>query len=361
MSDVPFADRLAAYKHRIDVDIASYAQHAKNSTRSQFGAAPADISDVFFDVLGRGGKRIRGSLAIVAYEMCGGTDREMIVRAATALEMLNAYILMIDDIQDRSKLRRGKATAHEMLAGYIEERNLKGDPAHIGMSLTLNAAVAGNHAAQTLLAGLSVDPELRTKVLAIVNQAMVVTAQGQTQDIMNELYDETAQVEIDHVLEWKTAYYSFLNPLCTGMVLAGADCADTDAIREYAIPTGMAFQITDDIIGIYGDDMQTGKGAMDDIREGKQTILTQYALEHAEVADKRFLLAMLGNDSLTPAEFDRCKQIVTDTGALEYARHRAKDAVAKAFTALDEYEARWQPEGVAFLRGLALKILDRTA
>jgi geranylgeranyl diphosphate synthase type I len=356
-----FAAQLAQYKHLIDVDIAAYAEHVATSTRTHYGPYASDVTSVFLDVLGRGGKRIRGALAMVGYEMCGGRDRQMIARAATALEMINAYILMVDDVQDRSAMRRGKPSAHEMLAQYHRGHHLQGDAAHTGVSLALNAALAGNHAAQMLLSGLNVDAELRMKAVGIINQAMMVTAHGQTLDIMNELVVEPVLEDLEHVLEWKTAYYTFLNPLCVGMVLAGAGCEDTDAIRDYALNTGCAFQITDDIIGIFGDDKQTGKSAMDDIREGKQTILTHYTFAHASAGDAAFLRSMLGNEQLTLGEFARCKTIIETSGALDNARTQAKDHVAEALASLDAYGARWSDSGVLFLRELAASLLDRTA
>jgi geranylgeranyl pyrophosphate synthase len=180
--------------------------------------------------------------------------------------------------------------------------------------------MTGAHAAQILLAGLSASDELKIKVLAIVNLAMITTAHGQTYDIINELRTDVPLEDIEHVLEWKTAHYSFLNPLCVGMVLAGADCAATDAIRDYALNAGKAFQIADDIRGIFGNDKDNGKSAMDDIREGKRTLLTSYALESATESDAVFLKMCLGNPGLSRSEFTRCKEIIEVSGALAYAQ-----------------------------------------
>jgi geranylgeranyl diphosphate synthase type I len=358
-SPASFAEQLARYKLLIDADIITYSHHIAATTRDQYGDYVGDVIDVFFDVLGRGGKRLRGALAMVGYEMCGGQDQQMIVRAATALEMFNAYILMIDDIQDRSSLRRGKATAHEMLADYHRSHQLKGDAAHSGVSLTLNAAFAGAHAAQILLAGLNVDAELRMKVIAIVNQAMLITSHGQTYDLMNELKGQANAADIDHVLEWKTAYYTVLNPLCVGMVLAGAGCEDTDAIRDYGLHTGKAFQITDDIIGIFGNEAETGKSVMDDMREGKQTLLTAYAFAHLSDDGAAFLEAMLGNAQLTPKEFLRCQQLMESCGARQHAQDMAGTHIADAIESLNSHAGRWSSEHVTFLSQLATSLVQR--
>jgi geranylgeranyl pyrophosphate synthase len=356
-----FKQKLAEYKQVIDTDIAAYAEHVRRTTQGQYGEHAGAVTGAYFDMLSRGGKRIRGALVMAAYEMCGGTDRTMITRAATALEMIHAYILIIDDIQDRSALRRGKPTVHEQLAAYHRKLNLRGDPAHTGVSLALDAALTGAHAAQVLLAGLSIDPELKVKVLGIVNHTMIVTAHGQTTDIMNELIPDVRAEDIANALEWKTAHYTILNPLCVGMVLAGAGCEDTDAIREYALHTGRAFQITDDVIGIFGSDEQTGKSVMDDIREGKQTILTMHALEHSTAADRDFLKRCLGNLKLTRTDFERAKEIIRSSGALDFATKEAQHSVRDAVRALQTQEHRWSKDGVAFLGGLVEMLQTRTA
>jgi geranylgeranyl diphosphate synthase type I len=356
-----FKAQLLAYKEAIDEDIKRYAAHVEKTTEQQFGAYPSAVTGTYLDMLSRGGKRIRGALAMVGYEMCGGQDREMILRAATALEMIHAYILIIDDIQDRSKLRRNKPTVHEALASFHRKNELRGDAGHTGVSLALNAALAGAHAAQMLFAGLNVDPELRIKVIGIVNLTMLTTAHGQTADIMNELTHDVSKTDVEQALEWKTAHYTILNPLCVGMALAGAGCDDTNAIRDYALNTGRAFQITDDIIGIFGDDSQTGKSNMDDIKEGKRTLLTLYALEHASPGDRNKLLAALGNESITEAEFAEVKRIITDTGALQSAREAAQNYAGEALKALDAYAERWNTPNVTFLRDLVRSLLGRVA
>jgi geranylgeranyl diphosphate synthase type I len=356
-----FARQLAEYKKAIDSDIKAYSTHIHQTTGSQYGEYAQVVTDAYLDMLSRGGKRIRGSLVMAGYAMCGGTDRQMIVRAATALEMIHAYILIIDDIQDRSKLRRGKPTVHEMLATHHRKSGLKGDADHMGIALALNAALAGVHAAQVLLAGLSVGSELRMKAVGIVNATMITTAHGQTTDIMNEVKPHVSEEDVQHALEWKTAHYSILNPLCLGMVLAGAGCEDTDAIRDYALHTGRAFQVTDDIIGVFGDDQQTGKSAKDDIREGKQTLLTTYALAHASEADREKLSACLGDDDLTDDDFADCRRILTESGALAHAKDTARYYIDQALAALALHESRWRAENVSFLRGLAAGLLERTS
>ena len=356
-----FTTKLASYKKLLDKDIATYSKQVQKSTLQQYGQNSRIATDAYLEILSRGGKRIRGALVMLGYEMSGGTDQKMIIKAARALEMLHAYILIIDDIQDRSAVRRDGPTAHVMLADYHRKHELAGNPEHFGLSIALNAALGGAHAANTILANLDVDEELRNKVVSIANMTMSVTAHGQTSDIMNEVVARVTDEDVQRVLDWKTARYTFLNPLHVGMVLAGADCHATDAITKYAMQAGKLFQITDDILGTFGSEFESGKSPMDDTREGKRTVLTVYALQHATNGNQNFLLQMLGNDRLTPAEFERCKKIIEECGALDHAKKEAQKAADNAIEALEKIKDLWPAEGRKFLEQLVAYMLSRKA
>lgn len=355
-----FQHRLKDYKDAIDQRISEYSADIASQTARQFGKYPSVVAESYLEFLGRGGKRIRGALVMAGYELLGGSDRAMITNAAMALEMIHAYILAIDDIQDRSMLRRGKPTVHEHLTAFHKREGFRGDAEHTGLSLALNAALQGVHAAQVILTELQVSDVQKLKAIAIINQTMITTVHGQTTDIVNELAQNISYEDVQHALEWKTAHYTILNPLCVGMVLASADCRDTDAIRDYALNTGLAFQITDDIIGIFGEDSQTGKSKLDDVREGKRTLLTEYALGHATVADKEFLRSCLGNPNLQVEEFDRCREIILSSGAFANAQQLAQKYIKDASMALDNCPKDWDPAITTFLRQLTTALIDRT-
>lgn len=356
-----FKTRLGEYKHLIDADIEAYSAGLRKRTLQDYGASARLITDSYLDILARGGKRIRGSLTMLGYEMCGGTDTKMVLQAARAVEMIHAYLLIMDDIQDRGLTRRGGPTVPVMLAGHHTRHHLAGDAKHFGVAMALNAMGIGNHAAQEIMAGLDAPEGRRLEVLSILNRSIIITAHGQTNDIMNEVVAHVDEADIERVLEWKTAHYTFLNPLHIGMVLAGADKDTLKAIEGYALHAGKAFQITDDILGVFGSEFESGKSPMDDIREGKRTVLSTYALEHAPNGNKNFLLQMLGNTGLTPAEFERCKDIMVETGALKHAQDRAEVHVKQAVAALERTKTPWSHDGARFLRGLSFYLLDRNS
>jgi geranylgeranyl diphosphate synthase, type I len=356
-----FTAKLAEYKELIDADIDTYSKQLERETLQQFGVNARLAVDTYLSVLARGGKRIRGALTMLSYEMCGGTDQKMIIQAARALEMIHAYILIIDDFQDRSGIRRGGPTAHVLLGNYHRRHELANDSDHFGASIAINAALSGAHAAQQILAELPVGSALKLNAIQTINHSMVVTSHGQTNDIINEVVAEVTHRDIERVLEWKTAHYTFLNPLTVGMILAGADEKSIKAITDYAMHAGKAFQITDDNLGTFGSEFESGKSPTDDIREGKRTLIIAHALEHTNNDNKNFLVQMLGNSQLTPVEFERCKDILVESGALDYAQKAATKHVSQAIKALDKHPSSWNESGVQFLRGLATYLLQRTA
>lgn len=354
-----FTEKLGEYKKIIDTDIQKYTKTVQQSILQNYGAHSRIPADAFLELLARGGKRIRGALCMAGYEMMGGHNTTMITQAARALEMIHVYLLIMDDIQDRSESRRGGPAAHIKLSQYHHSERLSGDSDHFGIALSLNAMGIGNHAAQVIVANLDVPEDLRLKALSILNQTVIITAHGQTSDIINEVNGDVTLTDVDNVLEWKTAHYTFLNPLTFGMVLAGADCKATDAVRDYCLNAGRAFQISDDILGTFGSEFESGKSPMDDVKEGKRTLLTVYALEHADRADKNFLIQMLGNQKITQTEFNRVKDILIETGALKFAESETKKCIDAAIASIKKQNIDWNQDSVDFLVGLAQYLKSR--
>lgn len=356
-----FTEDLLNRKQKIEVLIVEFCEQALNETHEQFGEYPLEAVKAFCEILNRGGKRMRGVLVMIAYEMLGGTNQQVASRAALAIEMLHAYILMVDDIQDRSAVRRGGPTAHELLADYHAKHNLKDDAKHFGESITMNGFLFGAHSALNILADLDVLPKRRLDAIKNVNNHFIATAHGQTTDIFNEVVETASEADVERVLTWKTAYYSFMNPLQLGAILAGANQGDLEQLENYSLSAGRVFQITDDILGIFGTEKDMGKSPLDDIKEGKRTLLTVKALELAPKADAYFLDQMLGNKKLTAAQFKRCKEIIESCGSLAYAQRQAKNSVVDALAALDDVKKSWGKAQVSFLAQLVRTLPSRKA
>jgi len=356
-----FVMHLTEYKEKIDTAVQHFCANALAESYESFGEYPTEAVKAYCEILSRGGKRIRGALAMSAYKMFGGDNEKVALESALALEMLHAYILMVDDIQDRSEIRRGGPAAHMILKSYHEQHHLKDDALHFGESIAMNGFLFGSHSALSVLADLDVDPAYRLAAIKNVNKHFIFTAHGQSLDIFNEVTESADEDAVNKVLLWKTAFYTFANPLQLGAILAGASSSDLKQLESYAMHAGRVFQITDDILGIFGEEASSGKSPLDDIKEGKRTILTIKAIELAGKSDSYFIEQMLGNKNLTQSEFQRCKEIIEDSGALDYAQKQAKNSVVDALASLDGAKASWDTEQVAFLEQLVQFLINRKA
>lgn len=354
-----FKQKLAAYKSVIDADINKFSKKLHDDTAKNYTQASTAAIDAYLSILSRGGKRIRGSLTMAGFEMVGGKDKIAILAAARIVEMLHAYILITDDIADNSDVRRGGQAAHIILAQYHNQNNLLGNDGHFGESLAVAASLIGSHSAMEQLASLNLDSELKIKAIKSLNNGLTVTGHGQVNDLYNEFALDVSEEEVEKVLEWKTAHYTFLNPLQLGMILGGADDKTVDQIKDYAFHAGRLFQITDDIIGVFGSEEASGKSPMDDLREGKRTLLSVYALKHTTDEDKQFLAHMLGNIYITPEEFKRCQDIIQKSGALKHAKAQASKSSQAALKVLESPSPNWDESGIKFMRGMISYLLTR--
>lgn len=352
---------LFSLKQAIDAEVSMQAAALAKDAQKNYTPFSHAVVEAYNQVLSRGGKRIRGALTMVGYDMCGGKNTSMITTAAAAIELLHSYILVLDDIMDKSATRRGGDAAHVLMQKYHMSHRLAGDSAHFGEAGAINGAFIGAHFAQTLVTNLDIDASYKVHALQLMNKALVVTGHGQANDIYNEAADATDLKTVDDVFEWKTAHYTFLNPLQFGMALAGADDHILSLVHDYSMHAGRAFQITDDILGTFASEQEAGKNPLDDTREGKRTLLVVAALQNADSADKNFLVTMLGNDRITQAEFARVKEIYLETGALDNARTQSKHHIDQAVQSLSKHKDKFDGSGYEFLLQLVKSLEDRTA
>jgi geranylgeranyl diphosphate synthase type I len=359
MTEKPVQQLLRHYKQLIDQDIKIYSQDLLAQTKLEYGEFSHDALETYCSILERGGKRLRGALVISTYEMCGGQNQQVALRAARVVETIHTYLLLIDDIADRSTLRRGGPTAHVMLQQYHARHNLTGDAEHFGRSETMTVAMLGVNLAELQLDLLDVPPEIRRDVMRSLHTNLIQTIHGQLQDIYNEVASDITEQDATRVARLKTAYYSFINPMEVGALLAGANEDSLATIRSFGLHAGLAFQLADDITGLFGTEADTGKLAMDDIKEGKMTMLVIKALQVATKADQQHLKAALGNQNLAEPDFRSCLEIIESTGALDTVKSLARHHITEALSALDNSPTSWSTDRLFFLRHLAESIVEQ--
>jgi geranylgeranyl diphosphate synthase type II len=285
------------------------------------------------DQASRGGKRVRPALVLAAYDGFGGTDHTLSTPVAVSFELLHTAFLIHDDVIDRDLSRRGMAN----VAGRFTERAIAhGAGTGQAEAWAATAAIlAGDLAlseAHRALALLPVDAALRARLLDLLDRAVFVSAAGELADVTNTV--SRTPLTIDQVvttLEHKTAIYSFEAPLQAGAALAGAPEDAIDALGRFGRLIGIAFQLTDDLLGVFGDAAATGKSTLADLREGKQTAL----IAHAGSTDSWPLIApFVGKNDLTEAEADVVRGHLRDCGADSTADTLAREYAGRAVDAL---------------------------
>ncbi|MBI2600356.1 polyprenyl synthetase family protein [Candidatus Daviesbacteria bacterium] len=262
-----------------------------------------------FKEASEGGKRLRGSLVKLGYELFGGDNKAEILKVSVATEIFQTAILAHDDIIDQSLTRRGKPTIYKRLGGD-----------HYGISQTIALADAAFFLANKLIAESEFDEGKKNSALKVFNSMMLKTCLGEILDV--EIPHKKKVIKIDDVMiisQFKTAWYTIIGPLSMGAILAGIDEDKLAAIEEFGKNLGTAFQIQDDILGVFGDEEKIGKSASSDIEEGKATLLIYYALNFANKEQKRYLDKFYGKKGLTDKQIQEIRQIFINTGSLDFS------------------------------------------
>jgi geranylgeranyl diphosphate synthase type I len=292
-----------------------------------------------------GGKRLRPRFAYWGWRCVqpGEADDTALITAAASLELVHACALAHDDLMDSSDTRRGKPTAHisfaeiHSAAGWSGTSESFGAAAAILLGDLLLSWADTLFARATLPAAQHVFDDMRQLVMA-----------GQYLDVLVQVRAEFSVEAALRVAEFKTSKYTVEGPLHLGARAAGASQSVLDTLSAYAIPLGEAFQLRDDVLGVFGDPSVTGKPAGDDLLEGKQTLLVALAMQAADASQAERLRSDLGRRDLDEGAVEALRKIITGTGALDQVEERitrraeqargALDALAsaEARTALDE-------------------------
>ena len=307
-----------------------------------------------------GGKRIRGALLCQAYFGFGGKDKKKILKAAAAIELVHMFLLVHDDIIDRGDLRHGQTTLHKMLAGKYQKKYGASGAAHFGDSMAIIAGEMLYAMAIKIIAEAGFDQSSALAALIKLQGVVSTTIIGQSQDIHIAYDDDISEEQILAMYENKTARYTFEGPLHMGALLAGAsDKKSLDLLSAWAVPLGIAFQIQDDILGVFGAEIKTGKSAASDIEEGKKTLLVTKAYLAASRMQKKQLGSVLGKKNLTSKEIKMFQELLVATGALAGSRELAAAYFDKGRKEIEKMIVL--PEAKNFLVGMTEYLEGREA
>ncbi|PZE80051.1 polyprenyl synthetase family protein [Curtobacterium sp. MCBD17_032] len=362
--------------------VSARIDRALDEQRDRLAAISPDLLpfDTFARDLLAGGKRFRALFCYWGWQSVAGrsgsfdplsegsrqTTAEAVVTAAAALEVFHAAALVHDDIMDRSDTRRGRPAAHRRYeslhaeSGWVGDRALYGTNAALLLGdLLLSLSDAVFDEALALL-----DP-VRARIVRQEFHAMrlEVTA-GQYLDIHEETawptVDDAEQlVRAQRVIVFKSAKYSVEAPLLIGALIAGASANQLDGLRSFGLPLGVAYQLRDDMLGVFGDPEVTGKPAGDDLREGKRTVLVATARKALPVGARQLLDELLGDPDLDDDQVQMLRATLTESGAVGAVERSIDRHVQRAKAALDA--APLSPSARDQLAALADTVSNRSA
>ncbi|SEB91490.1 geranylgeranyl diphosphate synthase, type II [Paramicrobacterium humi] len=261
-----------------------------------------------------GGKKIRPRLLLEAYAALGGTDARAAVDAACATELLHVALILHDDVIDKDLVRRGEMNISGHFASQAMLRGADITRARgWGETSSLLAGDLMLTLAQSLLARLPVAAEKRLGALDAFDRAVFASAAGEHADVWLSLNLEQASAyDVLSMIENKTAAYSFEAPLTLAGILAGAEDALLAELAAIAKHLGVIYQLRDDVLGVFGDEHETGKSTLSDLREGKETLLVTFARADRSWPEVQHLF---GDPELTPDGGRRLRAAIEASGA----------------------------------------------
>ena len=346
----------ADLRRRVSAALAAHLAHQRPRLTA-ISPDLAPLADALSAFLLDGGKRLRPAFAYWGWRGAGGADGDEIVAAVAALEFVQACALVHDDVMDGSDTRRGQPAVHRRFAALHRESGWRGDPDGFG---TAAAILLGDTCliwademlntsglpAEALLRGQPVYDEMRTEIMA-----------GQYLDVLGQAMGDATVERAMAIVRYKSAKYTVERPLHFGAALAGGSPELAAAYSAYGLPLGEAFQLRDDVLGVFGDPAETGKPAGDDLREGKRTVLVAKTLERATPAQAVMVEQHLGDPDLDDAGIAAVRELITSSGALAETEKLIAELTERALAALDADGL--DPESADVLRELAVAATAR--
>lgn len=272
----------------------------------------------------RGGKRLRPTLMLIGYKAAGGKDEKLALDAAVSLEIFHNFVLIHDDVMDGDLRRYGGAN----ITGIYNRRfakHLNGDVArHTAESIAILAGELNEFFTFEILTELNIKPEIIFELMRHFQKTLFETGAGQQLDVMSNVRGKLSFSKIEKVNYYKTAQYTITSPLKMGSVLAG-NTSFVSGFANFGSELGKAFQLADDLLGLFGSGKKIGKPVGSDIREGKQTLLMYYAQKLCTPGQWRTIESRLGREDINLQDIKIVREVVKECGAQAKVAVAAKD------------------------------------
>ncbi|MYR44144.1 polyprenyl synthetase family protein [Streptomyces sp. SID5910] len=326
--------------YAVDAALGDFLAERRAEAEALGSDVVAMVAELESYVLG-GGKRMRPAFALLGWIGAGGDPdgpaAAAVVRACAGLELLHAAALMHDDIIDASRTRRGRPAAHVALAGQHRTRRFSGDADAFGTGTALLLGDLAQSWADALIRASGLPADAQARIGPVWSAVRSEVLYGQLLDLINQA---SRAEDVDSALRvnrYKTASYTVERPLQFGAAIADAPAELVAAYRAFGADVGIAFQLRDDLLGVFGDPEVTGKPSGDDLREAKRTVLLATALQRADEHDPDaalFLRSVIGTD-LSDDELATVRRVLVDVGAVARVERQISLRTERAVAVLE--------------------------
>ena len=326
----------AELARQVDEDLRAFLLEQRTAMASQ-DPAVSSLFEELERMIGAGGKRLRPVFCCLGQMAAGADIGPEGVRVAAALELLHTFAIVHDDVMDRSRSRRGSPASWVHLGEEHRRRGYVGDPDGYGLAAAVLAGDMALVLADRALLSSGFPPDRLRAELARYDRMRVDVVAGQFLDVLAAHRGAADEEEARRIAVLKSGGYTVEAPLQIGAILAEGNRELLDVLSRYGMALGEAFQLRDDVLGVFGDPEVTGKDRDSDLREGKRTVLLAKTIAASTGDDRRFLEERIGRTDLTVEEVERARTLMESVGALDGTLGLIDDLVGQATTALDAY------------------------
>jgi len=346
-------EELKKFKARLDPKIDAYFDSVLKESIKEDDLVSEALEHARAIVMA-GGKRLRSAFMYYGYIGAGGTEEEKILETSISVELIHSFLLVHDDIIDRDDIRHGVPTLHRRYADFARRWFPEKDVEHFGNSIALIMGDMLYAFGNDIIFRSPFPKDKIFEALSKVQHIVSLTVVGQARDIYMEYKREASEEEILNMYKNKTAKYTVEGPLHMGAILAGATPELLAGFSAYSIPLGIAFQIQDDILGIFGTTKRLGKSVGSDLEEGKITLLVSRAMANGSSEDKKNIQRLLSLGSeLQEKDLLEFREIIIRTGALDEVKKLAEKYIEEGRQALEKVKDLMKPKTYDFLSSVS--------
>ena len=310
----------------------------ENKYLNEIGSELAPVALAMERFLLDSGKRLRPLFAYIGFLGTGTKPDVQILRACAALELVHVCALMHDDVMDASDTRRGAPAIHKAFEAMHVENKLSGSSAQFGISAAILLGDLALVWSAKMLHQSGIDGETLIRALPMYDEMRVELMAGQYLDVYEQALASESVERSLKVARYKSGKYTIERPLHFGAALGGANQDLMKTYSNYGLPLGEAFQLRDDVLGIFGNPEETGKPAGDDLREAKRTVLLAKTMELADENSKAVINSALGNPDLTLPQVSEIRRIIIESGALSQVEELITTLTSSAQSAIEHGE-----------------------